>query len=98
MRVIQVEQLGFPAEAGQRLEDLDEGVLDQILDVAVGTEDPVERPVHPGALLAEQLALGRRVAGHAPAGQVEIAHGLGGVDRLAGCSHHWIPRLFISCT
>jgi len=72
------DRLTPPAEravAAERVhgaKDLDEGVLQQILELAVGAQDAIQRAMHGGALLEEQLALGTAIARGGPPGQLEI--------------------------
>lgn len=65
-------QRAVAAEGAEPAEDLEERVLDQILELAVGAEDPVERVVNAAALGVEQLALRRAITGRSPARQRQV--------------------------
>ena len=62
------------APAAQRLEHLDERVLQQIVHVAVAAEHAKQARVHAAAVAPEQLARGRRLAGETPVDQQDIFH------------------------
>src|SRR5437763_1718462 len=65
-------QRAVAAERRQRAEDLEERVLDQIFDLAVRTEDAIQRVMHRLLLRLEQLALRDAVAFGGAARELEV--------------------------